>query len=53
VPKAAGREETRENLGVANIHPNPSGYDRMAETWFNQIQAVAPVPEPTTLSRLA
>jgi lysophospholipase L1-like esterase len=27
------------------IHPNAAGYDRVAETWFKAIQAVAPLPE--------
>ncbi len=31
-------------------HPNEAGYDLMAQTWFNGIQAV--VPEPTSLALL-
>jgi len=31
-------------------HPDKDGYDRMAQTWFNGIQAV--VPEPTSLALL-
>jgi lysophospholipase L1-like esterase len=34
-------------------HPNLVSYDRMAETWFQGVQAVCPVPEPGTISLLA
>ena len=34
-------------------HPNAVGYDRMAETWFDGMRAVIPLPEPGTLSLLA
>jgi lysophospholipase L1-like esterase len=30
-------------------HPNPLGYEKMADTWFDGIQAIAPVPEPSSL----
>ena len=33
-------------------HPDNAGYDLMAETWFNGIQAVAPVPEPSSSALL-
>ena len=33
-------------------HPTPPAYDRMAQTWFDGIQAVHPVPEPGTLCLL-
>ena len=34
-------------------HPNLVSYDRLAETWFQGIEAVRPVPEPGTISLLA
>lgn len=34
------------------IHPSAVGYDRVAETWFNAIQVVTPVPEPSSLGLL-
>lgn len=34
------------------IHPNAAGYERVAETWFQGIQAVTPVPEPSCLNLL-
>jgi lysophospholipase L1-like esterase len=30
-------------------HPNAVSYDRIAETWFEGIAAVVPVPEPNTI----
>jgi lysophospholipase L1-like esterase len=33
-------------------HPNATAYNRMAQTWFDGIQAVHPVPEPGTLCLL-
>lgn len=33
-------------------HPDNDGYDLMAQTWFDGIQAVAPVPEPSSSALL-
>lgn len=30
-------------------HPTPLGYEKIANTWFDGIQAIAPVPEPSSL----
>jgi hypothetical protein len=34
-------------------HPNAVAYNRMAQTWYDGIQAVHPVPEPSAIVLLA
>jgi lysophospholipase L1-like esterase len=45
---------TTADLGDV-VHPNASGYEKMAQAWYPAIQAVAPdpVPEPATVLALA
>ena len=41
------------SLFTDSAHLQPAGYDRLAQTWFTGIEAVVPVPEPSSLSLLA
>jgi hypothetical protein len=36
-------------MSNGNNHPGAIGYNRMADTWFAGIQAVHPIPEPSTI----
>jgi lysophospholipase L1-like esterase len=38
------------NLYANIAHPNPTGYERMAKSWFQAIREIAPPPTPTRRS---